>query len=368
MASAVETWRAWTGLGLDLEQCVRSTELRVSLGSDVLETVAKVRATRRAFDRVLAEVGSSIQLPIEGLPNRSMLTRYDVPTNLLRLTCATIGGALANVDHIVAPPYDLPVSEGSSLGERLARNLQFVLREESHLGWVVDPAGGSYYIERRSEALAEAAWERFQRFEREGGFSAALEAGSFQDEVIARRRSHEEAVSRRRAPIVGVTVYANPEEEPQHDPTALRSVVEGPSFAAPTLGTIVEIRAKLASGEDLFSDAAGERVHVVTPLPFTRWSRPFEELRDVRSIPSAEVCDRPACSSRTSGSAQRSLPGRRGSRTSWSPGGSSWSTTMDSKNPLLVLLRSRPRAPTSRASPETTRPMRLEAQCSQRSS
>jgi methylmalonyl-CoA mutase len=280
LAGAVETWRAWAEAGVDPASAPARTELRVSLGSDVLESVALVRALRRTFARVCEVVGASSPPFVEGVPSRSMLTRWDVHTNLLRLTTAAAAGAMAGVDALVAVPFDWALGPPAELSRRLARNLQHILREESHLGHVLDPAGGSHYIEARTEALASAAWSRFRRFEAEGGLSVALETGRWQDEIRVRREARFAEVARRRAPIVGVSVFPNAQEEGADVEGPGTSVVDGPSFALPKLGPPDEIRAHVDRDEPWFEPRAGSRSDSIPAVPHVRWAADFEGFRD----------------------------------------------------------------------------------------
>lgn len=278
LADATAIWRAWAEAGLPTSEGPARTELRVSLGSDVLESVATLRALRRCFSRIVEVLGADGMPSIEGLPNRSMLTRWDVHTNQLRLTAANAAGAIGGVDAMVAVPLDLATGDPQPLARRLARNLQHILREESHLAHVIDPAGGSYYVEARTEALAEAAWARFQRFEAEGGLSDALETGRWQDEVRARREARFSEIAHRKAPIVGISVFPNPEEKGA--PGSGGRIVDGPSFGAVRTGTYAEIARAAAADEPWFEADAGARREVVPPLPAVRWSELFESLRD----------------------------------------------------------------------------------------
>jgi methylmalonyl-CoA mutase len=142
-----------------------------------------------------------------------MLTRYDPWVNLLRTTVAGFAAGLGGADAVTVLPHDLLLRPADAdLGRRLARNVQTILLEESHLGRVIDPAGGAWFVERHTADLAERAWERFQQIEAAGGMPSAWHSGlvpGWIDDAVAARR---ERVAHRRQPVTGVSEFPHPSD------------------------------------------------------------------------------------------------------------------------------------------------------------
>ena len=157
---------------------------------------------------VAGEPTAAAAVPLHAVTSRAMATSYDSAVNMLRATIACFAAGVGGADAITVHPYDeLTAPTGTRLGRRLARNTQLVLALESNLAKVLDPAGGSWYVERLTEQLAERAWDVVREVESAGGFRAAVETGIV-DRCIADTRSRRtEDIDHRRAPMVGVTVF-----------------------------------------------------------------------------------------------------------------------------------------------------------------
>ncbi|HWL67067.1 MAG TPA: methylmalonyl-CoA mutase family protein [Geminicoccus sp.] len=182
--------------------------LRVTTSADFFGGIAKLRALRRLWGRV-AEI---LELPalrptVHATSSARMLTRYDRWTNLLRNTIAAAAAGLGGADAVTVLPHDHACTEPDPFAARMARNIQNVLLEESRLGLVADPAGGSWHVEQLSEQLAEAGWAVLQRVEAAGGMAAACRAGLVEDLLAERRASRRTRVATRRRPILGVSLY-----------------------------------------------------------------------------------------------------------------------------------------------------------------
>ena len=120
-----------------------------------------------------------------------------------------MSAALAGVESMTVLPFDSAYETPTEFSERLARNQQLLLREESHFDKVIDPAGGSYYIENLTASIAAQAWKLFLAVEEEGGFYALVKAGKVQDTVNASNRARHEAVARRKEILLGTNQYPN---------------------------------------------------------------------------------------------------------------------------------------------------------------
>lgn len=279
--------------GVDVDHLAGGLELRVPLDPDPFETVIKVRALRwglRAMGQHLNTSFNSIRL--EGFPSRSWLTTRDIHTNLVRLTSMAVGGGWSGLDAMVALPFDVLLDSSERLGRRLARNLHWILREESRLFEVADPGGGAHFVEAQTRATAEAAWERLQALEAAGGLVQALEAGTFQQALAKERDDQLGWVRSRKRVLVGVSMFPNLKEEPASDTRFedVTHIVEGPAWAKLEVTHLDD----LATGDGaLWSMDGGERYRPIGRVETVRWAQPFEALRDRSDRHLVEAGQRP---------------------------------------------------------------------------
>ncbi len=152
--------------------------------------------------------------------SRFNLTLFDAHVNLLRTQTEAMSAALGGVDSMTVTPFDATYAEADEFSERLARNQQLLLKEESHFDKVIDPAAGSYYIETLTASIAKEAWDLFLKVEAEGGFEACIRSGAIQDAVNASNKTRHDAVAKRREILLGTNQYPNftevaGEKEPQ---------------------------------------------------------------------------------------------------------------------------------------------------------
>jgi methylmalonyl-CoA mutase len=149
----------------------------------------------------------------------AMITKRDPWVNMLRTTVAAVGAGLGGAAAVTVLPFDAELGRPDEAARRLARNTQALLLEESHLAHVIDPAGGSWYVESLTDALARKAWEEFTRTERDGGITAVLDDGGLAarlDETWQRRATR---IARRKDPLTGVSEFPNLHEDlPQRAP------------------------------------------------------------------------------------------------------------------------------------------------------
>jgi methylmalonyl-CoA mutase len=211
--------RALSDAGLDVDAACAQIEVVLSADAEVFTTIAKLRAARRLWAAMTAACGASEParaMTLHVRTARRMLTVRDPWVNLLRVTAATFAAGVAGADGITAHGYDAllataPTGGGGDpdLGRRMARNTQLLLQEESNLGRVLDPAGGSWFVESLTDELAAVAWERFQDLERRGGVAAALLDGSLAADVAVVRDERLARVATRTAPLTGVSEFPN---------------------------------------------------------------------------------------------------------------------------------------------------------------
>jgi len=210
LASAVEMARRLDAAGVPVERALGSIALVVAAGVEPYEAIAKLRALRLGWSKVALALGASdVPWPmIIGQSSRRAMALADMPSNAIRTTVEAFALAVGGADVIVTRAFDALAASPSPLGQRVALATQLVLRDESHLGEVSDAAGGSYYLEARTDELARAGWAEMQAIEAEGGVIASIAAGAF----VARVRAAGDALyadtNRRKRVIVGVTDFA----------------------------------------------------------------------------------------------------------------------------------------------------------------
>ncbi|MFH9013311.1 methylmalonyl-CoA mutase family protein [Streptomyces sp. NPDC017943] len=216
LATAVAYLRELTGAGLSVEQACGQLEFRYAATADQFLTIAKLRAARRLWARVAEVCGA----PAAGAQRQHavtspvMMTRRDPWVNMLRTTIATLAAGAGGADAVTVLPFDDALGLPDAFARRIARNTSTILIEESHLARVIDPAGGSWYVERLTDELAHAGWEFFQRIERLGGMAAALRSGDVERDLAETWRERTGRLAERREPVTGVSEFPFLAEKP----------------------------------------------------------------------------------------------------------------------------------------------------------
>jgi methylmalonyl-CoA mutase len=214
LAAGVAYLRAFAAAGLDLAAAARQLEFRYAATAEQFPTIAKLRAARLLWARVTEACGEPLPQYQHAVGSPAMLTRRDAHGNLLRGTIAAFAAGVGGADAVSVAPFDAavgatPSSARGAFSRRIARNTQSLLVQEAHLARVIDPAGGSWFVESLTRELAAAAWEFFQEIEGAGGVLAALDSGLVAERVAAVRERREVAAARRTAPIIGVSEFAD---------------------------------------------------------------------------------------------------------------------------------------------------------------
>jgi methylmalonyl-CoA mutase len=155
-----------------------------------------------------------------------MMTRAEPMTNLLRTTVAAFAAAVGGADSIAVLPHDIALGAASPGARALARSMQHLLMEESHLHVVGDPAAGSGAVEALTEGLAERGWEEFRAIEREGGIVESLRTGAFQQRIRQARAALAANLAKGVTALVGVTMHRHADEEPA-SPTTTSAATTG---------------------------------------------------------------------------------------------------------------------------------------------
>jgi methylmalonyl-CoA mutase len=214
VAAAVAYLRLLTDTGIPVDQALRQVSFRLAADDDQFMTIAKMRAARRLWARVAEVVGEpgSGGAVVHAETSLPMMTQRDPWVNMLRTTLAAFGAGVGGADTVLVFPFDMAIPGGfpgtaRSFARRIARNTQLLLLEESHVGRVLDPAGGSWFVEDLTDQLAEQAWGHFQAIEARGGFVDAHDFIAGEIAEIAARRTDD--IAHRRTSITGVNEFPN---------------------------------------------------------------------------------------------------------------------------------------------------------------
>jgi methylmalonyl-CoA mutase len=258
LAAGVAYLRALTGSaggqGLSVDEAAGQLEFRYSATADQFTTIAGLRAARRLWDRVGEVSGAAPAVRGQrqhAVTSSVMTTKRDPWVNMLRTTVACFAAGVGGADVVTVQPFDAALGLPDAFSRRIARNTQSLLVEESHLARVLDPSGGSWYVESLTDQLAQAAWNWFTEIERAGGLVAALDSGLVRDRIAAAWDARAKRLATRADALTGVSEFPNLTE---------RLPVREPLAEAPPSGGLPRVRAA-QEFEELRdrADAAGRR-------------------------------------------------------------------------------------------------------------
>jgi methylmalonyl-CoA mutase len=222
MAAGVAYLRALTEGGLSVDEAFGQLEFRYAASADQFTTIAGLRAARRLWSRIGEASGASPDVRAQrqhAVTSSVMTTRRDPWVNLLRTTIACFAAGVGGADVVTVQPFDAALGLPDAFSRRIARNTQSLLVEEGSLARVLDPAGGSWYVESLTEELAQAAWAVFTEIERAGGLQRALASGLVADRIAAAWAERSWRIAHRSDAITGVSEFPNLAERlPVRDP------------------------------------------------------------------------------------------------------------------------------------------------------
>lgn len=306
MATAVHYLKAMLAAGMDIDAACKQILFTYSVPCDQFLGIAKLRAARKLFSRIAEACGASEParaMKMHAVTAMRMMNQRDPWVNVLRNTVACFAAAVAGADAITVHPLDAAIGMPGDLGRRVARNTHVILAEESNLAKVIDPAGGSWYVENRTDELAKLAWGEFQAIERDGGIAAVLSSGAIAKAIAAVWTQREANLAKRRDPVTGVSEFPNIAEQPVE--AAEVDLGQARKLAGERLAAI---RAQAKAGSDAVAASlrqAGDAVVAkaveqatqgatisalaaglagsaagITPLPKHRLAEAFEAMRD----------------------------------------------------------------------------------------
>ena len=327
LATGVAYLRALDERGIDVNLSARHMRFDLVIGDDFFMEIAKLRAARLLWSKIVAACGGdddAQRMRIHartGTRNKSELSPH---VNMIRVTTEALAAAIGGTQSMHLGPYDEVGQPPDDFARRIARNVQIILQQEAGLSRVIDPAGGSYAVEKLTDQLAARAWTLFQEVERQGGMYRALKHGFIQGHISVVAQKRSERMATQTGVMVGVNRFADPREaSPAGDQTKYRTLYNDRIAA---LGSYRDRRAAVPSAalERLAGLPAAEQVDVVeaaidaaiagatlgeiaaalrtksgarpriAQLKTTRWAEPFENLR--RDVARYEIVhQRPAC-------------------------------------------------------------------------
>ena len=304
ITSGIAYLRALTGAGLSVADAAAQLEFSVALGCNQFLAIAKLRAARLLWARVIEASGGNEparRMRLHARTSKRVLTRRDPWVNLLRNTSCMFAAIVGGADTLTSAPLDDAIGLPSLLARRIARNTPTILLEESHMHRVADPAGGSWFLESLTEDLAQRAWTIVQEIEAMGGMPEALTSGWVHDQIESAFAPRARNVATRKDGIVGVSEFPDIAQSPveptpvdfdqiardaaAHDAEPTHAASVGGPAGTTHASRVAEARDAIAAGAtvpqlaSMLHDAQTPATleAAIAPHPY---AAPFEELRD----------------------------------------------------------------------------------------
>jgi methylmalonyl-CoA mutase len=309
LATGSRVLKELTQRGLDAASVVSRMRLSVSIGGNTFIEIAKLRALRILWNRVMEAFGieeGARKLHLHARTGLWNKTIFDPYVNMLRTTTEAFSAVVGGCDSLHVSPFDEIIRESSPFSRRIARNTHAILAEECGMKEVLDPSGGSWAVETLTDDMAREAWKTFQGIEADGGILASLEKGVLQEAVAAVRSEKLKNIQRRKDSIVGTNAYPNATEKPlpatevdydaarservkaveawkaARDATAVKEALDA-AAAAESAGRMEALVKAAAAGATLGELQAaldlGDPDIKASPLKLHRAAEEFEQLR-----------------------------------------------------------------------------------------
>lgn len=257
LAAGSEYMQILIEAGYSANLAASKIKFTLAIGPNYFMEIAKFRAVRMLWANIVKQYGAnnldSQKINIHAVTSQWNMTVYDTYVNMLRATTEAMSGSLAGVDSLEVLPFDYAFREPAEFSNRIARNTQIILKEESHFDKITDPAAGSYYIENLTASIAEQAWKLFLEAENKGGYISALKEGYIQSEIKKASAKKDLNIATRKDTLLGTNQYPNFTEQAPKDLT-LNVVTRG-------------------------ADAQKSNNPIVEPIEKYRGAQAFEALR-----------------------------------------------------------------------------------------
>lgn len=213
LAQGAEYLTQLTELGMNIDDVAKSIKFNFGIGNNYFMEIAKLRAARLLWAQIVKAYGpecdSSAKLIAHCETNRFNKTVYDPYVNMLRTQTEAMSAVLGGAHSITVLPFNAIFEETTEFSERIARNQQALLKEESYLDKIADPSAGSYYIENLTASLADEAWALFLKVQGKGGFIAAFNEGFVQGEIKEMAAKRDKNIAFRRDNLLGTNQFPN---------------------------------------------------------------------------------------------------------------------------------------------------------------
>lgn len=303
LSAAAEYLRALHRRGLRAESVCTRMDFRFAIGPTFFTEIAKFRAFRPLWARVVSAFGASAdharEATVHAVTGHWDKTLLDPHVNMLRVTTEALSAVLGGCDTLHISPFDEVAGTSNDFSRRIARNVHTLLAEEFNFAETADPAGGSWYVEKLTDSLARAAWSLFQDIEGRGGLAAALRSGHVQQLIEKAAGEKADAIAKRRLGLVGTNLFPNLKEQPlapaKIDVNArsaalggrIRARRHGAQSLAPISDWNARFNAALAAAKDgatvgqisRLGQSTAAPEPAITPVLPRRASEPFEALR-----------------------------------------------------------------------------------------
>ena len=202
-----------TDAGLDVDAAARKLHFSFSVSSNYFMEIAKFRAARMLWANIVKGYGPAkncaCKMHIHAETSRWNQTVYDPYVNMLRGTTEAMSATIAGVHSLEVMPFDTSFENPTEFSKRIARNVELLLKNESHFDQVVDPAGGSYYVENLTQSIAAETWKLFLEIEQKGGYTEAYKAGLIVERIKASAAAKDKNIATRRQTLLGANQYPN---------------------------------------------------------------------------------------------------------------------------------------------------------------
>lgn len=258
LATAVEYLNEMISRGLSVDDIAQKVKFTFGIGSFYFMEIAKLRAARMLWSKILegyAVKEENRKIFIHGSTTKFNQTYFDPYVNMLRTTTEAFSAIVGGVDSLQTNPFDESFNQADNFSNRIARNTQIILKEESHLDRVIDPAGGSFFVEKLTDDIAKAAWKVFQKIDEKGGMLKAIQSGYVQDKIAKVAEAKKKDLAKHKSVLVGINTYANPKEE-------LMKIKE-PDYDAIFKKRVEYIQKYRIAGEDKKHNSILEKLHKI---------------------------------------------------------------------------------------------------------
>jgi methylmalonyl-CoA mutase len=221
LAAGAENISRLVDMGLTVDEIASKMKFTFSVGTNYFMEIAKIRAARLLWSKITEGFGlknlENARMNIHSVTCSWNKTLYDSYVNLLRTTTEAMSASIAGTTSLTVNPFDNAYQKPSEFSNRIARNQQNVLKEESYFDKIIDPAGGSYYIETLTQSIAEQAWDLFLKIQDKGGYIQAFKVDFIQNEIKTVANKRDQNITSRRENILGVNQFPNFKEIIEHE-------------------------------------------------------------------------------------------------------------------------------------------------------